>query len=156
MGIYGFRALEATSVNQDVGMAMLFLKPEDNPPLLLSSFWVFASKLGVWGLQLHDSSLCPHCYIVPMCLCSRGLLVRILVILDWETYSPQHGLSYFSTVIITNHSCSDLISKQSHILRHQRFGVSTQFYSGDTDNKGPHTYKIHIQTIDKNSYIKAT
>lgn len=65
MGIYGFRALRARSVNQDVGMVMLFLKPEDNPPLLLSGFWVFASKLGVWGLQLHDSSLpslshCPH------------------------------------------------------------------------------------------------
>ena len=82
MEIYGFIALEARSVNQDVGMAMVFLKPEDNPPLLLSSFWVFASKLGVWGLQLHDSSLCLHCYLVRMCLCSHGLLVRILVILD--------------------------------------------------------------------------
>lgn len=144
MEIYGFIALEARSVNQDVGMAMVFLKPEDNPPLLLSSFWVFASKLGVWGLQLHDSSLCLHCYLVRMCLCSHGLLVRILVILDWETYPSQYGLSYFSVVVITNHSCNDLISKQSHILRLQRFGVSTQFYSGDTDKKRPHIYKIHI------------
>lgn len=144
MEIYGFIALEARSVNQEVGMAMLFLKPEDDPPLLLSNFWVFASKLGVWGLQLHNSCLCLHCYIVPLCLRSHGLLARILVILDWETCPPQYGLSYFSVVIIANHSRNDLISKQSHILRHQRLGVSTQFYSGDTDKKWPHTYKIHI------------
>lgn len=131
MEIFGFIALEARSVNQDVGMAMVFLKPEDNPPLLLSSFWVFASKLGVWSLQLHDSSLCLRCYLVPMCLCSHGLLVRIIVILDWATYPSQYGLSYFLVVIITNHSCNDLISKQSHILKHQRLGgLNTVLFRG--------------------------
>ena len=55
--------------NQVVGRAMLFLKPEGNLPLLLPSFWWFASKLGVLGLQLHNSSLYLHCHIVPVCLC---------------------------------------------------------------------------------------
>lgn len=95
------------ALNQRIDRAMLPLKAEKKPSLLLPSFWWLPAVLGVPWLQLHCSnfylSLSGHLPAVYVGLCV-SLLIRISVFKLGPTLI-QYAL------ILTNYTCRDPTSK---------------------------------------------